>query len=104
MKIQRATFIGVRGVPDLTLDLTDGRTGAPRALVVVSGPSGSGKTRMIEALIAAKEAIRPYGAMTTGAPWIRAGQRGGCCRRPSAGSRRRSRGRSRRAVPSGWRR
>ena len=73
MKIQRATFIGVRGVPDLTLDLTDARTGAPHALVVVSGPSGSGKTRMLEALIAAKEAIRPYGAMAAGEPWIGAG-------------------------------
>ncbi len=74
MKIQRATFFGVRGVPDLTLDLTDARTGLPHALVVVSGPGASGKTRMIEALIAAKEAIRAYGPMmTTGAPWIGAG-------------------------------
>jgi hypothetical protein len=73
MKIQRATFIGVRGVPDLTLDLTDARTGAPHTLVAVTGPSGSGKTRMIEALIAAKEAIRPYGLMAPGAAWIRTG-------------------------------
>jgi hypothetical protein len=70
MKIQRAAFIGVQGVPDLSLDLTDARTGAPHALVVVSGPGASGKTRMIEALIAAKEAIRPYGPMAPGAPWI----------------------------------
>jgi hypothetical protein len=70
MKIQRATFIGVRGVPDLTLDLTDARAGVPRALVVIAGPSASGKTRMLEALIAAKEAIMPYGAIVTGAPWI----------------------------------
>src|ERR1041384_2686781 len=70
MKIQRATFIGIRGAPDLTLDLSDTRTGAPHTLVVVSGPSGSGKTRMIEALIAAKEAIRPYGPMAPGAPGI----------------------------------
>jgi hypothetical protein len=73
MKIQRATFFGVRGVPDLTLDLADVRTGVPRALVVISGPSASGKTRMIEALIAAKEAIRPYGPMKPGAPWITSG-------------------------------
>lgn len=73
MKIQRATFIGVKGVPDLTLDLTDAGTAAPHTLVVVSGPSGSGKTRLIESLIAAKEVIRPYGAMAPGAPWIRAG-------------------------------
>lgn len=73
MKIQRATFIGVLGVPDLTLDLTDIATGSPHTMVVVSGPSASGKTRMIEALIAAKEGIRPYGAMAVGAPWIRTG-------------------------------
>lgn len=73
MKIQRATFFGVAGVPNLTLDLTDARSGAPHPLVVVTGPSGSGKTRLIEALIAAKEAIRPYGLMTPGAPWIASG-------------------------------
>jgi hypothetical protein len=73
MKIQQATFIGVQGVPDLSLDLTDTRTGVPHALVVVSGPGASGKTRMIEALIAAKEAIRPYGLMATGAQWIGTG-------------------------------
>lgn len=73
MKIQRATFLGVSGVPDLALDLTDARTGAPHTLVVISGPSGSGKTRMIEALMAAKEAIRPYGPMAPGAQWIRSG-------------------------------
>lgn len=73
MKIQRATFLGVRGVPDLTVDLTDPRTGMPNSLVVVSGPGASGKTRLIEALIAAKEAIGPYGPSTPGAPWIRSG-------------------------------
>lgn len=72
MKIQRATFIGVLGVPDLTLDLSDARSGAPHGIVAVTGPSGSGKTRLIEALMAAKEAIRPYGPMATGAAWIRA--------------------------------
>ena len=49
MKIQQATFRGVQGVPDLTLDLTDARTGGPHTVVVLSGPSASGKTRMIEA-------------------------------------------------------
>lgn len=73
MKIQRATFIGVLGVPDLALDLTDARTGAPYGMVVITGPSASGKTRMIEALMAAKEAIRAYGPMAPGASWIRAG-------------------------------
>lgn len=73
MKIQRVTFLGVRGVPDLTLDLTDPRTGTPHSLVVVSGPSASGKTRLLEGLIAAKEAIGPYNPSAAGAPWIRSG-------------------------------
>jgi len=70
MKILRATFLGIRGVGDATLDLTDPRTGAPHGTVVVTGPSGSGKTRVLEALIAAKEAIGSYGMPTTGERWI----------------------------------
>jgi hypothetical protein len=73
MKILRATFLGVRGVPDITIDLTDPRTGMPHGVVAIVGRSGSGKTRMIEALIAAKEAIGAYGPITPGATWIGAG-------------------------------
>jgi hypothetical protein len=73
MKIQRATFLGVRGVGDATLELTDPRTGAPHRVVVITGPGASGKTRLLEALVAAKEAIGPYGPMTPGAPWIGGG-------------------------------
>jgi hypothetical protein len=73
MKIQRATFLGVRGVKDATIDLTDHRTGAPHATVVLTGPSASGKTRMLEALIAAKEAIGPYALPPDAASWIGAG-------------------------------
>ena len=73
MKIERATFRGIAGVADLTLDLRGDRAGVPRSLVVVAGPSAAGKTRMLEALIAAKEAIRPYGLPVSGAPWIREG-------------------------------
>jgi hypothetical protein len=73
MKIQRATFLGVRGVADATLDLTDPKTGAPHGVVMVTGPSASGKTRLIEALIAAKEAIAPLAMPPVSAPWIGAG-------------------------------
>lgn len=73
MKIQRAELIGVAGVSDLTIDLSGGPGGEPHAQVLVAGPSGSGKTRLLEALMAAKEAIRPYGPLASGAPWIRAG-------------------------------
>src|SRR5262249_47041652 len=46
---------------------------APHGMVAITGRSGSGKTRTLEALIAAKEAIAPYGPMTPGSPWIGAG-------------------------------
>ncbi len=74
MKIQRAEVLGVAGVPDLIVDLPVSSSGDPHARVVVTGPSGSGKTRLLEALIAAKEGIRPYGPLAPGAPWIRSGQ------------------------------
>lgn len=73
MKIQRATFLGIRGVPDLTLDLVDYRSGLPHDVVILTGPSGSGKTRALEAIIAGKEALGAYGPMTGGAPWIGSG-------------------------------
>ena len=74
MKIQRATFLGIQGVGDATLDLTDHRTGEPHGTVVITGPSASGKTRMLEALIAAKEAVGAYGLPPVGAWWIGAGK------------------------------
>lgn len=69
MKIQRAAFRGVRGLPDLTLDFGDPRTGGAHPLVALAGPSASGKTRILEALVAAKEAVREYGVPVAGAPW-----------------------------------
>jgi hypothetical protein len=73
MKIQRVTFLGVRGVGDLALDFTNPRTGAPHDVVILAGPPASGKTRALEAIVAAKEAIGPYGPMAAGGPWIAAG-------------------------------
>ncbi|HVY44924.1 MAG TPA: hypothetical protein VHB21_03555, partial [Minicystis sp.] len=70
MKLLRATFLGVRGVPDATLHLGDATTGKPRDLVVVTGPPASGKTRALEAIVAAKEAVAPYGPPQPGAAWI----------------------------------
>jgi hypothetical protein len=73
MKIQRVTFIGVRGLRDATFDLTNPDTGVPHDLVVLTGPAASGKTRTLEAIIAAKEAIGAYGPMSPGEPWIESG-------------------------------
>jgi hypothetical protein len=74
MKIQQAEFLGVAGVPDLRIDLPTNPKGEPHGRIAVTGPCGSGKTRLLEALVAAKEAIRPYGPLAPGAPWIRSGQ------------------------------
>jgi hypothetical protein len=73
MRLRRAVFRGVRGVPDGSFDFTDPRTGEPHSLVFVTGPSASGKTRFLEAIIAAKELIAPYGARPSPAPWVRPG-------------------------------
>lgn len=70
MKIQSVTFTGVRGLRDATLDFSNRETSAPHEVVVIAGPGASGKTRALEAIIAAKEAIAPYGPMVPGAPWI----------------------------------
>jgi hypothetical protein len=73
MKLARVTFLGVRGLRDVTLDLTDPKTGQPRELVILAGASASGKTRALEALVAAKEAVAPYGPLLPGATWIEPG-------------------------------
>ena len=73
MKLLRATFLSVRGLPDATCDFGDAHRGVPHDVVVISGPPASGKTRMLEAILAAKDVIAPYGPMVTGAPWITGG-------------------------------
>ena len=73
MKLLRATFLGVRGLPDLTCDFSQGQSGLPRDWIVITGPSSSGKTRLLEALITAKEVIAPYGPPVAAEPWIRPG-------------------------------
>lgn len=69
MKIQSVTFIGVRGVRDATFDLA-AREGGAHELVVVTGPSASGKTRVVEAIIAAVEAIAPHAPQAPPGAWI----------------------------------
>jgi hypothetical protein len=71
MRLCKAVFHGVRGLPDLTWDLT--RAGAPVEIALVTGGPASGKTRVLEAIIAAKEVIAAYGPPRDGQEWLRPG-------------------------------
>lgn len=74
MKISRATFLAISGLPDITCDFTDPETGRPRDVVVLTGPPHSGKTRAMEAILFAKEVIGSYlSAPEDGEGWIREG-------------------------------
>lgn len=70
MKIQRVSFLGVRGLADATFEFGQRESVAPAEIVILTGSPASGKTRALEAMIAAKEAIAPYGPIVQGAPWI----------------------------------
>jgi hypothetical protein len=70
MRLLQATFLSVRGLADAAWSFGDPWTGEPRDVVVITGPPASGKTRFLEAILAAKEAIAPYGLRPKGGPWI----------------------------------
>jgi hypothetical protein len=74
VKLLRATFLSIRGLPDLTCDFTRASHGTARDIVAVTGRASSGKTRLLEAIIAAKEVIAPYGPLVQGEQWIRVGE------------------------------
>ncbi len=74
MKLLRATFLSIRGLPDITCEFGDAISGAAFDVVVITGPPSSGKTRMMEAILAAKEVLAPYGPLLTGEAWIREGE------------------------------
>ncbi len=59
MRISRLEVRGFRGCPDGSYDFA--RDGEPRELTVITGLEASGKTSLLEAIVAAKEAVGPYG-------------------------------------------
>lgn len=75
MKLLRATFLSIRGLPDATWSFGDAEHGATHDLVVVTGPPSSGKSRFLAALLAAKEVIAPYVSIGggAGARWLAPG-------------------------------
>jgi hypothetical protein len=76
MKIQRLSTNGFRGLPDRSFELGDARGGSPFDLVLVTGPAGSGKTSFLDAIVAAKENVGPYGQMRPPAEYVRRGESG----------------------------
>jgi hypothetical protein len=75
MKIKRVTTNGFRGLPDRTYDFVNAHTARPFDLVCITGPSGSGKTSLLEAIVAAKESVGPYGPLRAPSEWLCVGER-----------------------------
>jgi hypothetical protein len=75
VKLLRATFLSIRGLPDLTWDLGRAGTDAAQPIAVVTGPPASGKTRVLEAIACAKEVLGSYGPPPDADAWIRGGER-----------------------------
>jgi hypothetical protein len=75
MKLERLAISGFAGLPDTEFDLCHPVRRTPHDLVVVTGPTGAGKTRLLEAIVAAKEGVAPYGAPP---PTSHVARPGGC--------------------------
>lgn len=76
MRVRRLSTDGFRGLPDRSYSLIDPRTDGGFGLVLVTGSRASGKTSFLEAIIAAKEQVGPYGAASDPAIFLRAGETG----------------------------
>jgi hypothetical protein len=74
MKIRRVITNGFRGLPDRAFELAPASTRAPADLVFLTGPGGAGKTSLLEAIIAAKEDIAPYGLSRSARSFVRQGE------------------------------
>src|SRR5690606_26704218 len=75
VKIRRVAFDGFRGLPDREFSLVNPATGRAASLVAVTGPTASGKTSFLDAIVAAKEKISPWGAIQPDPSWLRPGAR-----------------------------
>jgi hypothetical protein len=74
MRLLGATFLSIRGLPDMTVTFGDPTRAEPAPCTIVTGASSSGKTRLLEALVTAKEIIAPYGPPPRYDAWIRQGE------------------------------
>lgn len=74
MKVRKLITDGFRGLPDRSYNLVDPRSDSGFGLVLVTGSRSSGKTSFLEAIIAAKEQVGPYGAAMPSSSYLRAGE------------------------------
>lgn len=68
MRLLRLQTTDIAALRDRTYELAHPQTGEALDVVVVTGPPGSGKTRLLETIVAAKEAVASYGG---GSPPVR---------------------------------
>lgn len=61
MRLLRLQTTDIASLRDRTYELSHPQTGEALDVVVVTGPPASGKTRLLETIIAAKEAVASYG-------------------------------------------
>ncbi len=61
MRIRSVSVDGFRGLPDRELRLIDDRSGGAARIVAITGTASTGKTSVLEAIVAAKELLGPYG-------------------------------------------
>lgn len=74
MKLLRLTLENFRGAPNGTYSFTRPDNGAPVATVYITGAEASGKTSFLEAIVALKESVGPYGAPPNPTRLLRSGK------------------------------
>lgn len=73
-KLSAIHVVGVRGLAPL--DVTLPKSARSAEPLVITGPTASGKTRLLEAIIAAKEACGGYGTQPAAGDWFADASRG----------------------------
>ena len=73
MRVRKVRVDGFRGLPDQEFSLVNPRTDSAHEIVLVTGGRASGKTSFLEAIIAAKEQVGPYGPAASASSLLRPG-------------------------------
>lgn len=76
MKLLSIELHNILGAPDGAYSFTDAH-GAPLGVALITGGPASGKTSLLEAIVAAKEAVGPYGGARLGKHLLRRGATAG---------------------------